>query len=85
MPSGLFDQLQRILPLADSVEEEIVCEETTILKKTIPQMFNLMQTVVEFLCDYVKRGRLGRRSVSLDSADADGRREDESWGDEFEG
>jgi hypothetical protein len=60
MPPGLFNQLQRILPLADSVEEEMVCEETAILEKTIPRMFEVMQTVVKFLCDYVKRGRLGR-------------------------
>jgi len=85
VPSDIFDQLQRILPLADSVEEEIVCEETAILEKTIPRMFNLMQTVVKFLCDYVKRGRLGRQSASLDLANADGHREDESWGDGFEG
>jgi len=85
MPPGILDQLQRILPLADSVEEEIVCEETAILEKIIPRMFNLMQTVVKYLCGYVKRGRLGRQSVSLDLANADGRREDERWGDEFEG
>ena len=59
MPSALFDQLQRILPFADSVEEEIVCEETAILERTIQRMFEVMQTVVKFLCDYVKRGRLG--------------------------
>lgn len=59
MPSALFDQLQRILPFADSVEEEIVCEETGILEKIIPRMFEVIQTVVKYLCHYVKRGRLG--------------------------
>ena len=59
MPSALFDQLQRILPFTDSVEEEIVCEETGILEKIIPRMFEVIQTVVKYLCHYVKRGRLG--------------------------
>ena len=31
MPSALLDQLRRILPLADKVADEIVCEETEIL------------------------------------------------------
>ena len=28
-----------------------------ILEKTIPQMFEVMQTVTTFVCNYVKRGR----------------------------
>ena len=31
MPSGLFDRLQRILPLAKKVADEIVSEETETL------------------------------------------------------
>jgi hypothetical protein len=59
VPSGLFDRLQRILPLANKVADDIVCEETEILEKTIPRMFEVMQTVANFSCDYVKRGRFG--------------------------
>jgi len=57
IPSGVLDQLQRILPLADKVADEIVCEETEILEKVIPRMFEVMQRVAKFSCDYVKHGR----------------------------
>ena len=61
MPQDLLDRLQRMFPLADKVADEIVCEETDILEKTIPRMFEVMQTVAKFACDYVKRGRFGRQ------------------------
>jgi len=57
IPSGLLDQLRRILPLADKVADEIVCEETDILEKIIPRMFEVMRRVAELSCDYVKHGR----------------------------
>jgi len=59
MPSGLFDRLQRILPLADKVAEDIVYEETEVLEKIMPRMFEVMQSVAKFSCDYVRRGRFG--------------------------
>ncbi len=64
MPSGLFDRLQRILPLADKVAEDIVYEETEVLQKIMPRMFEVMQAVAKFSCDYVKRGLFGRSLVS---------------------
>ena len=60
MPSSLLDHLQRILPLADKVADEIVSEETDILDKIMPRMFEVMQKFAKFLCDYVKRGRFSR-------------------------
>jgi hypothetical protein len=63
MPSNLLDRLQRILPLADKVANEIVSEETEILDKVIPRMFEVMQKIAKFLCDYVKRGRFSMRSL----------------------
>jgi hypothetical protein len=57
MPSGLCDRLQRILPLAEKVANDIVSEETEILKEFIPRMFNVMYKVAGFSCLYVKRGR----------------------------
>ncbi len=63
MPSSLLDQLQSILPLANTVADEIVCEETDILEKIMPQMFEVMQKIAKILCDYVKRGHLSRRSL----------------------
>src|SRR5258708_11231172 len=66
---GLFDRLQRMLPLAKTVAEEIVCEETEVLEEIIPRMFEVMQRVAKFSCGYVKRGRFGGQpSLLLDSA-----------------
>ena len=59
MASSLLDRLQRILPLADKVADEIVSEETEILDKLMPRMFEVMQNVAKISCDYVKRGRFG--------------------------
>ena len=47
--------MQRILPLAKKVEDEIVSEETEILKELIPQMFEVMHRAAKLSCDYVKR------------------------------
>jgi len=60
MPLSLSDQLQRVLPLADKVADEIVSEETEILDKILPRMFEVMHTIAKFLCEYVKRGRFSR-------------------------
>ena len=65
MPSVFLDRLKRILFYADKVAAEIVGEETEILEKTIPRMFEVMQKVARFSCDYVKRGRFGRESPFL--------------------
>jgi len=57
IPQSLFDRLQRVLPLADRVADEIVCEETDILEEIIPRMFKVMQRVAEYSCAYIRRGR----------------------------
>ena len=56
MPSGLCDRVHRILPLAKKVADEIVSEETEILKELIPRMFDVMNRAAKLSCDYVKRG-----------------------------
>ena len=81
MPSGLFDRLQRILPLADKVAEDIVYEETEVLEKLMPRMFEVMQAVAKFSCDYVRRGRFGGEFCFLDLENADSCRENERWTD----
>src|SRR5258708_18910051 len=63
---GFYDRLQRILPFADTVIEEIVCEDTEVLEEIILQLFDVMQRVANFSCGYVKRGRFGRRSSFQD-------------------
>ena len=65
MPARLLDRLQRISIFANKVADEIAYEETEILEKTIPQMFKVMQNVAGFACDYVRRGRFGKRSPGL--------------------
>ena len=67
MPSGLLNRLRRILPLANKVADEIVCEETDILEKTIPRMFEVMHRVATILCDYVKNSR--HSFIALTGAD----------------
>ncbi len=56
MPSGLCDWVQQILPLAKQVADEIVSEETEVLKELIPQMFEVMYRAAKLSCDYVKHG-----------------------------
>ncbi len=64
MPSGLCDQVQCILPLVKKVADEIVSEETEILKELILRMFEVMHRVAKLSCDYVKCGRWS--SLGLD-------------------
>ena len=56
LPLGLLRRLQRILPMANKVAEEIVCDETDVLEKIIPQMFDVMHRVAKFSCNYVRHG-----------------------------
>ena len=79
MPLDLLDRLQRISFFADKVAHEIVSEETEMLEKTIPRMFKVMENVARCSCDYVKRGRFGRRSAFLNLVNAHDRREDVEW------
>ena len=85
MPPSLLDRLQRILPLADKVADEIVSEETDILDKIMPRMFDVMEEIAKFLCDYVKRGRFSRPFSFLGSANADDRRANRRCAALFEG
>ena len=50
--------------MAKKVADEIVSEETDILKDLIPRMFAVMYRVAKLSCDYVKRG--GWSSLWLD-------------------
>ena len=57
MPAGLLNRLQRIVPLAGKVADEIVCEETEELEKVSQKMFEVMHRVARFSCEYVRRRR----------------------------
>ena len=63
IPSSLLGHLEHILPLAEQVTDEIVCEETEILAKIVLQMFEVMQKIAKFLCEYIRHGRVSRRSL----------------------
>ena len=65
MPLALLNRLQRIMPLADKVADEIDDKKTEILAKIIPQMYEVMHRVARFSCQYVKRGK--QRSPGLAS------------------
>ena len=54
-----IDQLKQIEPFANTVAEEIVCEDTDLMEKIIQRLFEVMQKVAIFCCCYVKRGRFG--------------------------
>jgi len=43
--------------LTEQVANEIVSEETKILKELIPRMFDVMNRVARLSCDYVKQGK----------------------------
>ena len=57
MPLSLLDRLQRILPLADKLADEVDDKQTEILAKIIPEMYEVMHRVARFSCDYVRRGK----------------------------
>ena len=57
MPLVLLDRLQRIMPLADKVADEIDDKQTEILANIIPHMYDVMHRVARFSCQYVKRGK----------------------------
>ena len=54
---GISNRLQRILVFADKVAGELICEETDLLEKIIPQTFEVMNRVAKFSCDYIRRCR----------------------------
>ena len=61
---------------ANKVADELVCKETEILEKTIPQMYEVMQEVAKIACMYVKR----QYGVILPAiGGANGRRENVWW------
>ena len=79
IPRTLFDRLQQLLPLADKVVDEIVCEEMDILAEVLPRMFRVMHRAAEYSCAYVRRGRFGRRAPFLNFTCADNYSENGWW------
>ena len=44
------------MPLAKKVADEIVSDETEILKEFIPRMYEVMHKVAKLSCEYVRHG-----------------------------
>ena len=65
MPAVLLDRLRRILLFADKVADEVVCEETELLETVIQRMFEVMERVASFSCEYVRRGRSSSPAFSM--------------------
>ena len=61
--------------MAKKVADEIVSDETEILKELIPRMFEVMYRAAKLSCDYVKRG--GWSPLGMTSADD--RSENDRW------
>ena len=57
MPSVLFDRLHHVLLFEDELADEIICEETDLLEKIIPRMFEVVHRVAKYVCAYVIDGR----------------------------
>ena len=63
---GLLDQLQRILPFANTIADDVICEDTEVLEEIILQLFEVMQRVANFSMGYVTRRRTGKQPSFLD-------------------
>ena len=61
--------------MAKKVADEVVSEETEILKELIPRMFEVMYRVAKLSCDYVKHGRWS----SFGLTNAEDRSENDRW------
>jgi len=56
IPSGLLDQLKRILPFANIVADKIVCEETDLFEDIIPRMYEVIHKVAKVSYDHITHG-----------------------------
>jgi len=56
MPESIFNRLERIMPLVKLVANEIVSDQTEILKEFIPRMYEVMHQVAKASCEYIRLG-----------------------------
>ena len=71
IPPELLDQLKHVLPLVERVADILLSEKTDILGKSVEYLFEVMKTVAENLCEYVRCGRAGSQLPFLGCPCAD--------------
>jgi hypothetical protein len=60
MVSDLADEIGRITPFAELVLEEIICDETELLRRAVTKMCSLIIATAKFICAYAKQSPSGR-------------------------
>ena len=55
MVSDLADGIGRITPFAKLVLEEIICDETELLRRAVTKMCSLIMDTAKFICAYAKQ------------------------------
>jgi hypothetical protein len=59
MVSDLADGIARITPFAKLVLEEIICDETELLRRAVTRMCSLIMDTAKFICAYAKQSPSG--------------------------
>jgi hypothetical protein len=59
MVSELAHGIGRITPFAEHVLEEIICDETELLRRAVTKMCSLIMDTAKFICGYAKQSPSG--------------------------
>jgi hypothetical protein len=59
MVSDLADGIARITPFAKLVLEDIICDETELLRHAVTKMCSLIMDTAKFICVYAKQSPSG--------------------------
>jgi hypothetical protein len=57
--SDLADSVSQILPFAELVIEDIICEETELLERAVGKLCALIRDTAGFICEYAKQSLAG--------------------------
>jgi hypothetical protein len=63
--SDLADGVGRILPFAELVLEDIICEETELLEKVVTNLCVLISDTASFICEYAKQSLASTSSPTV--------------------
>ena len=66
--SDLADAVGRILPFAELVMDDIICEETELLERVVGNLCSLIKDTASFICDYAKQSLTSTSSPTSLSA-----------------
>jgi hypothetical protein len=62
--SDLADATGRILPFAELVIEDIICEETELLERVVGNLCALISDTASFICEYTKQSLTSTSSLT---------------------